>query len=219
MNKIFQYIKDRVIYKIANNIRSVYEKFYYGKLRKNLKNQDFSLFSPNCYAGLIYHRLGIQFLSPTINMCFPVKKQYLKFVSNIKYYLEKDLVFINDSEYNFPVAMLEDIKIVFNHYNSNEEAEQAWTKRKARVNYDNIFIIFDDIADAEYEDLVKFSKINCRGKVVLTAKKYNDIPCAIQISKYATDGIMHPYLLDKSIWTGKNVADHDFNFVKWLNNE
>lgn len=28
---------------------------------------------------------------------------------------------------------------------------------------------------------------------------------------------MQVYLLDKNSWTGKNVADNDFDFVKWLN--
>lgn len=28
---------------------------------------------------------------------------------------------------------------------------------------------------------------------------------------------MQVYLLGKNSWTGKNAADNDFDFVKWLN--
>lgn len=217
LNLTIRKIYDKVFFMIANKHRTIYEKFYFKKLRKNLINKDFSLFSPNCYAGIIYHRLGLQFRSPTINLFFPVKKQYLKFVSNISYYLEKDLTFIKDSEYSCPVAMLDDVKIVFNHYHSEAEAISSWNKRKKRVNYDNIFIIFDDISDVSYNDLIEFNKISCKGKVIFTAKDYNNLNNSVQISKYKKSGLMKAYLLDKNAFTGKNVADRDFDFIKWLN--
>jgi uncharacterized protein (DUF1919 family) len=214
---ILHFIQDRVLYPFANRFRQFYEKVYFRKLRKALKNRDFSLFSPNCYAGLIYHRLGLEFASPTINLLFPVKKQYLRFVSNLEYYLQRELVFIDDPQYSCPVAMLEDVKLVFNHYDSVEQAATAWNRRKQRVNYSNVFLIFDDIADAQYEDLLAFSQIQCAGKIIFTAKKYDDLPNVIQLSKYKRSGCMKAYLLDKSIWTGKNAADKDFDFVSWLN--
>lgn len=214
---IRNFIFDRFIYPISSKFKRIYEAIYFRKLRANLKNQSFSLFSPNCYAGIIYHRLGLEYTSPTINLLFPVKKQYLRFVSNLEYYLEKDLVFINDPMYLCPVAILEDVKIIFNHYDSIEQAEDAWNRRKKRVNYSNIFIIFDDIADAEYQDLLDFNSIQCAGKIILTAKKYENIPNTIQISKYKRNESMKPYLMDINLWTGKNAADKDFDFVNWLN--
>ena len=101
-------IRDKAIYLFRNR----YEKYYFNSCRKKNKNTDFSLFSPNCFAGIIYHRLGLEFKSPTINMLFPIKKQYLKFVSNLKYYMELPLVFIEDKHYNCPVGMVGDVKIV-----------------------------------------------------------------------------------------------------------
>ena len=214
---MYDYLNDILIYPIASKFRQLYERFYFRKLRSSLRNRDFSLFSPNCYAGIIYHRLGLKFTSPTINLLFPIKKQYLRFVSNLEYYLQQDLVFIDDPVYSCPVAMLEDVKIVFNHYDSIEEASKAWNCRKKRVNYSNIFIIFDDIADAEYQDLLDFNKIECEGKVILTAKSYDDLPNTVQLSRYKNTGSMKAYLLDRNIWTGKNSADKDFDFIRWLN--
>lgn len=214
MNKILNYMQ----YKFASKVKKIYEYFYFKRLRKKLKNNDFSLFSPNCYAGLIYHRLGLQFKSPTINLLFPIKKHYLKFISNIKHYLSEELFFYKDDNYDCPTAMLGDVKIVFNHSKTEEEAAENWNKRKTRVNYDNIFLLFDDIADAEYSDLVEFLKIPCKGKMILTAKKYPEFKQSTQITKYKEEQILKPYLMENSIWTGKNPADKDFDFIKWLNN-
>lgn len=214
---IRDFLQDRFIYPVAVRFRKYYEAFYFRRLRSRLKNRDFSLFSPNCYAGIIYHRLGLEFTSPTINLCFPIKKQYLKFVSNLKYYLKKELVFVDDPAYSCPVAMLEDVKLVFNHYESNEQAASAWNRRKEKVNYSNIFIIFDDIADAEYQDLLEFCQIDCAGKVILSSQKYDNLPNTVQLSRYKGKERMGAYLLDRSIWTGKTAADKDFDFVRWLN--
>lgn len=67
MQKFQNYLKNKS-YLISNVFLRNYQKVYYRRLRKRLKNIDFSLFSPNCYAGLIYHRLGLQFKSPTISL-------------------------------------------------------------------------------------------------------------------------------------------------------
>ncbi|MEE1282616.1 MAG: DUF1919 domain-containing protein [Acutalibacteraceae bacterium] len=217
MKKICNYLYKKIILSFAGFFNKIYQKFYFKKLRRKLKNHDFSLFSPNCYAGIIYHRLGMSFSSPTINMFFPIKKQYLKFVSNIEYYVNQELRFIDDPQYPTPVAYLDDVKLVFNHYKTAEEAETSWNRRKKRINYNNIFIIFDDIADADYNDLIEFNKIKCNGKVILSAHNYENLHNLVQISKYKKTGIMQPYLMDKNIWTGKNPADKDFDFVKWLN--
>ena len=213
--KLFKYIT----YKLQYLFCKTYQKVYFLYLQKRLVNKDFSLFSPNCYAGIIYHRLNLEFKSPTINMFFPSKKEYLKFVSNLRHYLNVELINCIDSNYDCPVGMVDDVKIVFNHYDTFEEAKVAWNRRKSRVNYDNIYIIYDDISDSDYSDLIKFNQIVCNNKVILTAKKYKDLENAIQIKKYSKDEVMKPYLLEKSPWTGKTPADKVFDYVNWLNSK
>ncbi len=215
--KIQSYIKDRLVFPVRVRFRKQYEKFYFKSLRKRLTATDFSIFSPNCYAGIAYHRLGCEFLSPTINTQFPIKKQYLKFISNLEYYLNQELQFIEDPTFTAPVAMLDDVKIVFVHYRTQEEAEKSWNRRKIRVNYDKLFFVFDDILDIEYSDIVEFNKLQCAGKVVFTAKEYNEIPCAVQIKKYKRLGKLKAYLVDVNCWTGKHAADRYFDVVEWLN--
>ena len=67
MHRLKNYLLEKS-YLISNVFLRNYQKVYYRRLRKRLKNRDFSLFSPNCYTGLIYHRLGLQFKSTTINL-------------------------------------------------------------------------------------------------------------------------------------------------------
>ena len=107
--------------------------------RLKLKNKNISIISSNCIGGVIYSEIGTRFLSPTINL-YIMPSDFVKFVSNLKLYLESELEFIDENS-NFPIAKLIDIKIYFMHYNSEEEAREKWNERKKRVNYDNIFII------------------------------------------------------------------------------
>ncbi len=101
-------------------------------------------------------------------MFFPSKKEYLKFVSNLRYYTSLELKEIEDERFPYPAGMVGDVELVFNHYSSFQNANEAWEKRKKRINFQNVFILFDDCADAEYEDLVEFNKIHCQGKAIFT---------------------------------------------------
>ena len=115
---------------------SIRRKIYLANCKKKLKNNNFTLITPNCMGGMIYHDLGLRFLSPTINLqIFP----FDKFILNMKEYLEKDLVFV-ESDKEFPVAMLGDLTICFTHYHSKKEALQKWNDRKKRIVWDNIYI-------------------------------------------------------------------------------
>lgn len=92
------------------------------KWRKELTNKDFSIICDTCVGGVLYHWLGLPFLSPTINL-WMMDDEFYKFVRNLREYLSMDLRFIK-SEFEYPVAQLDDIHIYFQHYHSNDEAER-----------------------------------------------------------------------------------------------
>ena len=92
--------------------------------------------------GVIYHDLGLQFTSPTINLWIE-EKDFFKFACNLKWYLSQELQFVKGID-ETPTAFLDDILIHFNHYSSEEEAASKWYERRDRVNYDNIFILCSD---------------------------------------------------------------------------
>lgn len=91
--------------------------------------------------GHVYRFFAMPYDSPTIGLYF-FSADYIKFVSNLRYYIEQDLTFIDytESKYkdellknnqlNVPIGKLHDIEIVFLHYHSIEEAQ---TDRKSVV--------------------------------------------------------------------------------------
>lgn len=81
---------------------------YKRRKRKRLKNRDFSIIACNCIGTFIYYDLGLQFLSPTINLTIGMN-DFVKFAENLKWYMEKEIVELKE-EKECPSGMLGDIK-------------------------------------------------------------------------------------------------------------
>lgn len=203
-------IKEAVIEVCHKIFLPPYEK----KMRRRLKNHDFTFLASNCTAGIIYHRLGMKFLSPTINM-FIWQDDFLKFVLDLPHYLGCELQFI-ETEEPYPVAMLDDIKLYFNHYKTAEEAREKWEDRKKRMHMDNLYILMCDRDGITEDDMRKLEQVDCKNKVVLTAKPHPDIDFAFQLPEYANEDYVG-YYLGKNAITDKTVVEKHFDFVKWLN--
>jgi len=116
-------------------------------LRKwlEVREKKFTIISNNCWGGLLYHALHLECLSPFKNL-FLMGKDYLKLCNNLKYYLEKDVVF---KEYGvipsgdmhpYPVLSLGDIDIHCNHDTEPEKAIADWKRRCKKINWDNLFV-------------------------------------------------------------------------------
>ena len=117
------------------------------KLRKLRENTP-TIFAPNCWGGITYHHMGLQFCSPLINMHIN-HDEYLRFLSDPSLYLDQELqlsqMYIDDTlERPFPVAKLGDISLWMNHYHDFKEAAAIWERRKARIKWDNLFVMFFD---------------------------------------------------------------------------
>ena len=114
----------RLLSRIKGHGLSLYSKRkrnYLKKLwRQKLENKDFSIICSTCIGGIIYHNLGLEFLSPTINM-YMNNLDFIKFACDLKHYCSQELEFIETDE-NFPVAMCGDIQLNFNHSKTSEDA-------------------------------------------------------------------------------------------------
>lgn len=115
------------------------------KLRELRENTP-TIFAPNCWGGITYHHLGLEFCSPLINMHEP-EEDYLRFLSDPEHYISQDIKLremYSDNEHKepFPVAMMGDIELWMNHYNDFDKAKEAWDRRKARIKWDNLFVMF-----------------------------------------------------------------------------
>ncbi len=151
-------------------------KRYFLKLL--LKNKRFSVISNNCWAGRLYQYLDMPYLSPTAGLYF-FAPDYIKFVSDLRRYLDLPLEFINaeESKYyeelkkrnqtNKPIGIIDDVEIVFLHYKTKEEAKEKWERRKARVNFDHIILKFSRMDLCTEKELEMFDSLPFKNKFVL----------------------------------------------------
>lgn len=173
-----------------------------GKINNaRIKNKDISIISNNCFGGIFCRNNNLKYLSPTCGMFF-IGREYIKFIYNMKYYLEQELCFINILDSNYSdylkkiqykglIGKLGDLEICFLHYKNEDEAREKWNRRKKRINFDKIVYKFNDQNMCTYEDLKKFDEFEAKNKICFTAKKYNEFN-TIQIEKYKK----YEYVLD-----------------------
>lgn len=184
------------------------------KWRSSIKADNFSIICSTCIGGVIYNRLGREFLSPTVNM-FILQKDFIKFVSNLPHYIAMDLQFI-ETDKPYPVAMLDDIVLYFNHSNTPEDAANDWNRRKERINYKNLYIILYNRDGCTLDDLRKMENVECKRFIVLTSTPI-DLPYAYWI-KENKGKVDSGVFLDKDM-LGIRTFEKQWDFVSWLNGD
>lgn len=205
---------------MKSNLVSKTCRYFYKKIqRKRLKVNGFSIISNSCIGGQIYHDLGLKFLSPTINIQIH-DVDFYKFVVNLKEYLNYELRFIQTQE-QYPIAFLGDIKLYFVHYKTEEEAASKWYERCKRINWDKLYIICSDRPcgkEVSHEDMLSLKNVKCANKAIFSTRKYDDIDYIVQLPKDPEGDYVNKYMLDKipiiNFWRYEFLWD----YVKWLNN-
>jgi uncharacterized protein (DUF1919 family) len=127
-------------------------------------------------------------------------EDYIKFIYNIKDYINLTLEFIEPSKTKYidyfknhnkfgeyPIGKLGDIEIHFLHYKSEKEAFQKWNRRVKRINWNKVIFKFNDQNLCTPELIEKFSKLQVQNKICFTSKEYNydDVYCIKSIYKYS----------------------------------
>lgn len=131
--------------------------------RRRLTNHNFTIFSQNCIGSIWYHDLGERFCSPTINMKFK-PDDFVKFLSNLKHYLDAPIEFETTDTKPYPVGYIDDVFVEFVHYHTKEEVVRKWSERKKRIDWNNMCVIaceggMSDKALKEYIELPFCNKI------------------------------------------------------------
>jgi uncharacterized protein (DUF1919 family) len=150
---------------------------------KDVNAEDITFISQNCIGGVLYHDLGLQFRSPTINAFIP-EPGFVKLVLNLRHYMDKELVMRWGEEY--PIGTLDDVEIHFMHYDTCKEAKAVWDKRKARINWDKIFVIGTDRDGFDADAYEQWKRIPYP-KILFTAHP-EFTEDAVFYSEYAGDG-------------------------------
>lgn len=215
------------ISKIRNKFKMLLEKTikkrerdYLNSVNKQkLVNDNFSIISSNCVAGVIYHDLGKKFLSPTINLYFE-SKDFIKFLKNMDYYVSLKLEEDFDKKYDYPVAKLGDLKLYCVHYDSFEEVKIKWEERCKRINKNNLFVIMCERDFCSETEIKEFDELPYKNKIIFVSRPMPQIKSAYYIpgtenKKEENQGIV-PIMKYKSIISGRRFID-DFDYVSFLN--
>ena len=171
--------------RLVGRVRSVNNKRIIRKTRRLLKQKDITLISQNCIGGVFSHDMGLEFRSPTVNAFIPAA-DYIKFVSNLEHYLSVDLELTWGEEY--PVGYLDDIQIMFVHYETCQQAWDAWERRKRRADLNKVLVLSTD-RDGFDEVVFEQWKTISYPKLLFTAREeYASHPDSLYFPRHKKNG-------------------------------
>lgn len=191
--------------------------------RCGLQATGFSVISQNCLGGIIYHDLGLPFTSPTIGLAI-YGDDFVRFVEHLAEYLEIEAQpagFQANASKTYPLIRVGDITVDAVHYESPEQAAEAWNRRARRVNLDDVRIIatmWDLGGDPSLADRLRA----CGYPLIIFSGEPSERADTLSLTGtgwHVDDrGIVHPILTD---WAsdGKRYFEHIFDFVGWLNRD
>lgn len=193
-------------------IRRFFVKLFIGKKK-------FSVISNNCWAGRLYQYLDMPYLSPTAGLYF-FAPDYIKFVSDLKRYLDMPLEFIEPEHSKYyeelkkrnqtdkPIGIIADVEIVFLHYKTKEEAKEKWERRKKRVDYEHIILKFSRMDLCTEEEIAVFDSLPFENKFILN----NRLPL-----KYKSEVYWNENWNEKGIQRDTTPFPGNLNLRKLLN--
>ena len=200
--------------------------FYNKRYRKNNAQKSVTFVSQNCIGGVLYHMLGMQFSSPTINM-FIENENFVKLAENPQHYFSMDAepyeechVDANDKNLCYPVIKVDDIFLCCQHYENCDAAVEAWNKRRRRVDYKKLFVISCSWNLHERADLVERINNLPYPSIVFTTEDYGFSRCVKLVGDKWTKkevGVVTPSLTGFDGISGKRYFCEVFDFVQWIN--
>lgn len=175
VNRIIKSFRDKILEK-TNPFFAKY------RIRK-ISNPAFTIISNNCWGAKIYRYFGLPYETPTVGLYF-FPDDFLRFVSNLKYYLSLDLSFISADKSKYyqilkkrghitkPIGLLDDVEIVFLHFKDEQDASEKWERRKQRIHFDNLFFKFSEMNGCSLSQLQQFDNLPLQNKLVFVTKDY-----------------------------------------------
>jgi uncharacterized protein (DUF1919 family) len=163
--------------------------------RQKLRRTDFSIICNDCHAIGIYHKMGLQYTTPTIGLLF-YSEDYINFLENFQYYIRQQLKFTHTSRHResgeyrkinpYPIGILgDDVEIHFLHYKDEKEASDKWVQRTKRINFDNLFFIYSDNYFFREDFLDRYQKLPFAHKIFFSSKPRSNHECVVFIRDYA----------------------------------
>lgn len=179
-----------------------------------LNNTDFTIISNNCWGGICYEYFGLPKNSPTVGT-YIYAEDYIKLISNLRYYMELDIKMIDANEANHyedlknanhldaPVGQLDDVEIVFLHYKDKDIAKDKWQRRVERINWNNLIFKFSYMCKCSDQQIEDFTRVSGIKKFCFVPKEFDDM----------TDLIIHPSRINSM----SDLGDDTFEFNRYIN--
>lgn len=191
--------------------------------RANLINENFTIIANNCIGGIIYHDLGLKFMSPTINLWF-TPSDYIKLLQHPHDFLSNTSMTEDTStNLSYPVGILSspdygEIKVYGEHYKDFDELKEKWDDRTQRINWDNLLVFFIERDGCTYEDLLAFDQLPYEKKIAFTKKEYPELKNTIVLPNTYNEEKAEVKNLCDALKELPEFRDIDrFDFVKFIN--
>jgi uncharacterized protein (DUF1919 family) len=176
------------------------------RFSKNV-NPNVTVISNNCTGGFMYHYLGLQFRSPTINIRID-DQDFLLLCQHLSSFLNGKLTEEADPSLPYPVGVLscEDkgeirsIHLFFIHERSFHDGLQKWNRRKARIDWNNLVIVGDACNSTYLVNELKKGSYSFPCKAIFFNFQEDDPKCYLSKIK----GYRHRYAeilgADRDVW-------------------
>ncbi len=172
---------------IRLKVQNILRKMIASHMKKKLNSTEFTIISNNCWGGMVYESYDIQKNSPTVGLYF-MAPDYVQFLSDLGYYLKKEIKFISpeQSKYSeilkekgkvitYPIGVIDDVEIFFLHYKSEKEAMEKWQRRIKRINEKQLLIKFCDQNGCTEKEVKKFLQLPYKNKIFFTTKDWQGV--------------------------------------------
>ena len=184
-----------------------------------------TIISNNCSGARLQQDLKMQYQSPTIILQI-LPEEYPKFCRNLRHYMESELVEYTDfsethheqmikllgQEPYFPCGLVDDVAVLFQHYETFEEAKEKWERRKARIDYDHIGYLF--VLDRPFyeKEAIEFGNLQLKNSVLFT--RGYDVDAPIEHHRY--DLPAGTEYLQRDPRTGHRYFEYGFDRYKFM---
>lgn len=209
---------------VKRKVRQYFNAYHSKKDRTSLVKEDFVIVSKNCWGGQFYKWMDKPYNTPFVGLflCGPC---YIKLLNNFDFYLKQELKFVEKSKYKtnikkeYPIALLDDIEIHFQHYENKEEAIEKWNRRKERLlgykNRDNFYFTICDRRGATDEIIKEFHSLPYKNKVSFGLNKIDGLTATQHIKVYD-----NPNGKLTEVHNGKKLFKLTFlyfDLINWIN--
>lgn len=182
---------------------------------------DKTIIANNCHGGLISAAYGMEFRSPTVNLQI-LPEEFPKFCANLKHYMDAELVEYKDlsdehKQYcihmfdyvpmEYPMGLIDDILVVFQHSNDFNVAKAEWDRRKIRVDFENPYFLFHAKNETYAEYVKEFLAL--------------DLPHSAAITENFEVAGSHRFDVPDGLtcfhnWNGKPMIEQHFSVKEFL---